>query len=114
MKTVRSLLLALLALPAVAVHAQFPAQGDDLTTSLGSFKIQVANNYQGLFAGCPAYDGASGILKSPTLFDPATRVGRSKAITDGDADDTNGIAVGAAGTVVSENMLFPPPGFPCA
>jgi len=114
MRNARSALFALLALLTVAAHAQFPAQGDDLTTSLGSFKIQIANNYQGLFAGCPAYDGASGILKSPTLFDPATRVGRSKAITDGDADDTNGIAVGAAGTVVSENMLFPPPGFPCA
>src|SRR5262249_20602002 len=99
MRNARSALYALVALLTVAAHAQFPAQGDDLTTSLGSFKIQIANNYQGLFAGCPGYDAASGILKSPTLFDPATRVGRSQAITDGDADDTNGIAVGAAGTV---------------
>jgi hypothetical protein len=35
-------------------------------------------------------------------------------ITDGDANDNAGVAVGTAGTIVGENILFPPPGFPCA
>jgi len=113
MKRVLAVSFSFLLLVAVSAYAQFPAQGDDLTTSLGSFKIGVNPNFVGLFAGCPAFDPATNILKSPTLYDPATLVGRSGAIGDGDANDINGVAVGTAGTIVSEGMLFPPPGFPC-
>src|SRR5215471_10999572 len=79
--------LALLLLAAMPAVAQFPAQGDDLTTSLGSFQIQVTNNFAGLFAGCPGYTATTQILKSPTLYDPATLVGRSNVINDGDNND---------------------------
>lgn len=114
MKYVAAVSLVLLLLVAMPAVAQFPGQGNDLTTSLGSFQIQITNAFAPMFAGCPGYNAASQILKSPTLFDPATLVGRSNVINDGDANDVNGIAVGTAGTIVSEAMLFPPPGFPCA
>src|SRR5437016_1189070 len=114
MKRVLVVFCTILTLAVVPAFAQFPAQGDDLTTSLGSFKIQISNNFAGLFAGCPGFDSTTNILKSPTLYDPATLVGRSNTIRDGDANDTNGVAVGTAGTIVAENQLFPPPGFPCA
>jgi hypothetical protein len=100
----------LAALPARA--QQFPPLGDDNTSSLGSFKIQVNNQYATMFAGCPGFSNP--ILSSPTMYDPATRVGRSNALLDGSAADTNGVPVGTAGTIVKESMLFPPPGYPCA
>jgi hypothetical protein len=65
-----------------------------------------------MFAGCPGYNNP--ILSSPVLFDPATVVGLSNPLLDGSPADTKGVPVGAAGTIVSEGMLFPPPGFPCA
>ena len=99
----------LAAIPACA--QQFPALGDDNTSSLGSFKIQVTNQFAGMFAGCPGWN--SPILTSPTMYDPATKVGRSNALLDGSAADTAGVQVGTAGTIVSENMLSAPPGFPC-
>ncbi|HEY6248855.1 MAG TPA: hypothetical protein VI685_02780 [Candidatus Angelobacter sp.] len=114
MKYAATVFLAALLPAALPALAQFPGQGDDLTTSLGSFQIQVTNNFAGLFAGCPGYNATTQILKSPTLFDPATLVGRSGVINDGDNSDVNGVAVGTANTTVSEAMLFPPPGFPCA
>jgi hypothetical protein len=98
------------ALPALG--QQFPPIGDDNTSSLGSFKIQVTNQFAPLFAGCPGFNNP--ILSSPTLYDPATRIGRSDALLDGGAADTAGVPVGTAGTVVSEGMLIPPPGYPCA
>jgi hypothetical protein len=117
--TVRKNLLAIVfsvvVLATVPAYAQqFPGRGDDVTTSLGSFKIQVANQFAPLFNGCPGYDANTQILKSPTMFDGHTVVGRSDVITDGDANDQAGVPVGTAGTTVAENMLFPPPGFPCA
>jgi len=114
MKNVTAIFLVLLLLAVLPAWAQFPAKGDDLTTSLGSFQIQITNNFAPMFAGCPGYDGTTQILKSPTLYDPATLVGRSNVISDGDNNDVNGIAVGTANTTVSEAMLFPPPGYPCS
>lgn len=102
--------LALMALPLGA--QQFPPQGDDPTSSLGSFKIQINPQYNAMFTGCPGYN--SPILTSPTMYDPATRVGRSAALIDGSPADIGGVPVGTAGTIVKESMLFPPPGFPCA
>jgi hypothetical protein len=111
MKRAVAVLLGALALTTISAQAQFPAQGDDHTTSLGSFKIQVNANFQPMFAGCPGF--ASPVLSSPTMFDPATVVGRSNVILDGSPGDINGVPVGTAGTIVSDGMLFPPPGFPC-
>jgi len=112
-KNLFAVLLIAIALATVPAFAQFPGRGNDLTTSLGSFQIQINNNLVPLFNGCPAFDATSKILKSPTMYDPATIVGRSNVIADGDANDQNGVPVGTAGTNVSESMLFPPPGFPC-
>jgi hypothetical protein len=105
-------LSVLAAIPACA--QQFPAgPADETTSSLGSFKIQITNaNVAPLFAGCPGYNNP--ILSSPVMYDPGTVVGLSDPLLDGSNADTNGVAVGSAKTNVSEAMLFPPPGFPCA
>lgn len=112
MKRIFAALVVMSVLAAIpACSQQFPALGDDNTSSLGSFKIQVTNQFAGMFAGCPGWNNP--ILASPTMYDPATKVGRSNALLDGSAADTNGVQVGTAGTIVSENMLSAPPGFPC-
>jgi hypothetical protein len=117
MKRLLAVFVGALMLMALPVYGQqFPAgPNDDNTSSLGSFKIQVTQQFAPLFNGCPSppYDPTSRIFTSPLLYDPATKVGRSTAITDGGQPDLNGVAVGTAGTTVAENMLFPPPGFPC-
>lgn len=112
MKHLFAIALVALVLAPIPAAAQFPALGDDLTSSLGSFKIQVTNQFAPLFAGCPGWN--SPILSSPTMYDPATKIGRSNALLDGSLADTNGVAVGSAGTIVKESMLSAPPGFPCA
>lgn len=116
-----------------AFGQQFPGPGDDTTSSLGSFKIQVTPQFVPLFfhpnpapnppSVCPGFDPSTNILSSPQLFDPATLIGRSMPIPDssnasppfpaGPPSDLGGAPVGSAGTIVSEPMLFPPPGFPC-
>ena len=113
MRRMFTVVLALFVLAAIPACAQqFPALGDDNTSSLGSFKIQVTNQFAGMFAGCPGFNNP--ILTSPTMYDPATKVGRSDALLDGSAADINGVPVGTAGTIVSEAMLSAPPGYPCA
>ena len=57
--------------------AQFPAQGDDPTTSLGTFTIVVAPAWRTCMTGYPGYNPILFELNSPTLFDPATLIGRS-------------------------------------
>lgn len=112
---------------------QFPGPGDDTTSSLGSFKVQIMPNFVGLFynanyppaAQCPLFDPTTNILSSPSqLLDGGTIIGRSMTVFDGSnpnppfpsgpPSDVGGAPVGSAGTVVSESMLIPPPGFPCA
>lgn len=107
--------LAVLVLAIAPAYSQtnFPGQGDDTTTSLGSFKIQIATNFQAAVNGCPGYDPTTQIWTSPTMFDGSTLIGRSGVITDGSTADLNGVPVGSAGTTVSENMLSAPPGWPC-
>jgi hypothetical protein len=112
MKRIFAAVLAMFVLAAIPACAQqFPPLGDDNTSSLGSFKIQITNQFAGMFAGCPGFNNP--ILSSPTMYDPFTKVGRSNALLDGSAADTNGVQVGTAGTIVSEAMLSAPPGFPC-
>jgi hypothetical protein len=90
----------------------FPAgPADDITRSLGSFRILVHPQFRPLMAGYPGYDGLSR-LQSPNLFDPHTVIGRSAVHTDGDATDSGGTSVGTASTLISDSTFsLLPPGF---
>lgn len=90
--------------------AQFPGQGDDVTQSLGQFRIVVNPAFQPMMASYPGYDGLSFRLTSPVLYDPATLIGRSNPLFDGSAADTGGVAVGTAAILVSESSLSVEPG----
>ena len=104
---------------------QYPPQGNDSTSSLGSFKIQVMSQFVSLFynpgppaIACPGFDPTTNILSSPPLSDPATLIGRSAEIPDGGPGDMNGVPVGMPSGIiqpalVGESMLIPPPAFPC-
>lgn len=78
--------------------------GDDTIPSMGKFRILVAPEFRSLMTGYPGWDGTSR-LDSPTLFDPATVIGRSAPHVDGDATDTGGAVVGTAGTVISDGSF---------
>jgi hypothetical protein len=82
---------------------------------LGSFTITVLPAFQAAFNGCTGYDATTHKFKSPTLYDPATIIGRSAVIQDGDASDTDptGVQVGSANTRVPESILVPPSDYPC-
>jgi hypothetical protein len=97
---------------AAAAQAQsFPvAAGDDITTSLGSFRIVVRPQFQPLMAGYPGYNPGTHRLQSPILSDQSTSIGRSAAMGDGSALDTGGIAVGTAGTLVKDSDMTILPG----
>src|SRR5437016_4359239 len=101
-----------LAIPAAA-QGPFPPLGDDATTSLGSFKIRVANKFTSLFNGCPAYNPTTKILSSPTLFDPQTIIGRSNVVLDDSPFRLGSVPTGTARTVIGDDTLIQPPGFPC-
>lgn len=105
--------VSVLAIAPANSQTNFPGKGDDTTSSLGSFKIQIATNFQATVNGCPGYDPTTRIWTSPTMFDGSTLIGRSDPITDGSADDQNGVPVGSANTIVGESMLSAPPGWPC-
>lgn len=117
----------------LASGQQFPGQGDDMTSSLGSFKVQIMPQFVGLFynpsypptAQCPLFHPTTNILDSPSqLLDQGTIIGRSMPVPDGSnatppfpagpPSEVGGAPVGSAGTIVNEGMLIPPPGFPCA
>jgi len=105
--------VSVLAITPAYSQTNFPGKGDDTTSSLGSFKIQIATNFQATVNGCPGYDPTTRIWTSPTMFDGSTLIGRSDVITDGSTDDQNGVPVGSANTLVGENMLSAPPQWPC-
>lgn len=135
--------LSIIALAGSGIHAQSgPAQGNDSTNSMGSFKIYVNPNFINLFYHpnpspappdiCPGYDPSTNILSSPSpMTDGGTMIGRSDPFADGSnaspafpagpPSDLGGAPVGLAilgdvitPTTVSESMLIAPPGFPCA
>lgn len=110
----RLLVIVFVALPGYA-QAPFPGIGDDVTTSLGSFKIQVASNFASLFASCPTnlYTASTRIFTSPTLFDPATDIGRSNVTLDDSPFRKGSVPAGITRTVVPEDTLIQPPGYPC-
>lgn len=132
--------LSIIALAGFGIYAQsVPGQGNDSTSSMGSFKIYVNPNFINLFYHpnpppappdiCPGYEPSTNILSSPSpMTDGGTLIGRSDPIPDssnatpaypaGPPSDLGGAPVGLpAGvilpTTVSESMLIPPPGFPC-
>lgn len=108
--------LVLLMVPGYA--QTFPPLGDDATTSLGSFRIQISNTFAGMFNGCPGYNATTHVLQSPTLFDPNTVIGRSNpGLDDGDRFFSpfrrGGAIVGFAEDVIPYDTLIPPAGFSC-
>lgn len=136
MKPGKCLVLLLLVLPALLaapVYAGDPSRsptvqgpaplpfgpaGNDVTTSLGSFKIQIVSKFASMMSSCPNYDPSTRILSSPTLFDPATIIGRSDVSLAGhDIANTpfevGAVNVGMAGIVVNKDRLLPPPTYPC-
>jgi len=119
---VKRLLAALLcsaALFLAPAYAQtFPPLGDDVTTSLGSFRMQISSNFAGMFNGCPGYNSTTHVLQSPTLYDPATVIGRSNpGLDDGDRFFSTfrrgGAIVGLNEDVIPFDTLIPPAGYPC-
>jgi hypothetical protein len=93
-----------------SAFAQFPALGDDNTQSLGQFRILVFTNFQAMMVGNPNYSAGTHIFTSPVLYDANTIIGRSGPLQDGSAGDIAGVAVGTAGTLISESNLFAQPG----
>lgn len=90
-----------LAAPAAGSFPGGPA--DDNTRSLGMFRLFVAEPFRSLMAGYPGYDNTTARLHSPFLYDPNTKIGRSDVHTDGDATDSGGTPVGAAGTMIADS-----------
>jgi hypothetical protein len=88
---------------------------DDLTTSLGSFRVLVAPKWRAALtaAGYPGYNATSHRLQSPDLFDGSTKIGRSAQHNHGTvADLTGGVPVGTAGRMVSDaSFALQPAGF---
>src|SRR5215467_8738528 len=108
-----SVVFVVAALAALPLSAQtFPAQGDDHVASFGQFWILIDPPYQPLFAGCPAYNPATHVLQSPTLYDSVTTIiGRSASIKEGSPQDNGGVPVGSAGTIVRDGGMVAPPSF---
>jgi len=81
----------------------------EVTSSLGKYRIYVSPKFRPDFAGCLTYQnticGSSDFrLESPNLFDSATVVGRSAAHTQGSpVDTTTGTPVGDALTLVKDS-----------
>ncbi|HET8887621.1 MAG TPA: hypothetical protein VFQ41_01860 [Candidatus Angelobacter sp.] len=75
----RLILTAVVLLAVVPIYAQhFPtAPGNETTHSYGVFKIKVEPPFASLFTGCPGFSG--GVLTSPILYDPSTKIGVSAA-----------------------------------
>jgi len=101
-----ALVAVLLGAFAPPAAAQFPPLGDDMTTSLGTFTIVVAPPFRPLFVGYPGYNPVTFELTSPTLFDPATLIGRSSPHTHGAPVDNAGTPTGVvAPAPVSDGMM---------
>jgi hypothetical protein len=103
----------------MVTSAGFPASPVDFTVpTLGYLRIQIASRFRPLFEGYPGYTGETGdpdtsyTLELPLLSDAATVLGSSAGLEQGSAEDTDGVAAGSAGTLLSD-AYFPvvPAGF---
>lgn len=98
-------------LVATPASAAYPAQGDDVTPSIGILILWVedtpaafrsfVNNEQGWNADCP------NCWTSAVLQDPTTRIGRSSPFPDG-TEPAAGVPTGTAGTLVNDSFAFVP------
>lgn len=100
--------------------SDYPA-GDDVTQSLGQFQIILdstwVKTFDAIMANSPLSNTAAtrhlkiyrhgGIFTSPTLYDPATRIGRSDSFLATDVQDSFGILAGAfpGQTFIKESQL---------
>ena len=90
----------------------FPVQGDDTTTSLGTFELAVNPAFQPYMAGYPGWNAVTKRLVSPLLYDPSTKIGRSSPLTESSPQDAAGVLVGSANTLVRDaSYSFIPPIF---
>jgi len=83
----------------------FPVQGDDVTTSLGTFELAVNPAFQPYLAGYPGWNPTTKRLTSPLLYDPATKIGRSSQFPEGAPIDSSGTPVGSANTLVRDTSF---------
>ncbi len=101
----------------------YPA-GDDVTTSLGQFQVtldpSLVKVFDAIMANSPLNNILAtkhlkiyrhGVFTSPTLYDPATTIGRSDPLVSGSPLDTDGVLAGSATgrTYISDAQLTVPP-----
>lgn len=77
---------------------------EDNTTSLGLFRILVAEPFRPLMLDYAGYDGLDRLVSS-VLYDPATKIGRSSYFSDDDECDIDGVPVGPAGTLIADSSF---------
>ena len=82
----------------------FPAKGNDITPSLGTFTLAVNPAYQFLVSGSPQWNPTTKLLTSPLLFGP-TVIGRSSPTNVQSSGDALGVQVGTANTIVSDPLF---------
>jgi hypothetical protein len=115
---------------ALSLQAQsfsaYPA-GDDVTTSLGQFQLILDQTWRPIFdlimPNSPLGGTLvtrhlklyhNGTLTSPTLYDPATTIGRSDSFVAGEPQETSGALAGRAPgrTYVRDSQIAVRPGWP--
>src|SRR5207245_3069332 len=77
----------------LVVHSfTFLPAGDDISPSLGLFRVVVEPAFWNLMNGYPGYAVVNGLhrLISPTLYDQQTKIGRSSPHRHGDLTDGGG------------------------
>ena len=93
----------------------FPPADDDIDQSMGQFVIIADPKFWPIVATYPGYAVTSSGLHrffSPVLYDPATTIGRSALLHEGDAGDLAGVPVGTLGHNISDaDFGVVPPGF---
>src|SRR5690348_14144283 len=82
---------------------------NDVTTSLGSFRLRIDEKFTGLFMGYPGFSASR--LNSPVLFDPNTMIGRSDVFGEGTGADAGAMVGANPGNIISDSMLTYPFGF---
>jgi hypothetical protein len=88
-------------------RAAFPARGDSATQSIGTIVFVINPLFQGVLAAAayPGYDTGTKRWTSALLIDGATKIGLSDPLVAGSPQDSAGVPVGSAGTVVSDSSF---------